>query len=318
MNRSGTACAAAHARSFTGITTTMHSADHATTGTNASSASPPAGMQDEPPLPERRVAQRRATDTAERRRATDTSQSTQTELSLPVKMLAQPDETTCGPTCLHAVYGYWGDHEPLDGIIKRTGRLEEGGTFAVFLACDALRKGYRATIYTYNLNVFDPTWFGHRDINIAERLQRQREVKMDYRLQQATTGYLEFLALGGDLRLTDMSYGLIEGMLRRQLPILTGLSSTYLYRGKREYGPDSLPDDVRGTPAGHFVVIAGYNQTTRKVLVVDPYQLNPYGGPNEYWIGIDRVLAAVLLGIVTHDANLLIIHPPHRSQRGTS
>jgi hypothetical protein len=233
-------------------------------------------------------------------------------LHLPVKMLAQPDETTCGPTCLHALYRYWGDEEALEAIIERTGRLEQGGTFAVFLACDALRKGYRATIYTYNLNVFDPTWFGNRKVNIAERLQRQREVKMDYRLQQATSGYLEFLSLGGKLRLMDMSRGLIEGMLRRKLPILTGLNSTYLYRVQREYGPDSLPDDIRGVPSGHFVVIAGYNHDTRKVLVVDPYQLNPYGGPHEYWIGIDRVLGAVLLGIVTHDANLLIIHPPHR------
>lgn len=229
-------------------------------------------------------------------------------LHLPVKMLAQPDETTCGPTCLHAVYRYWGDEEPLPDIIARTGRLEFGGTFAVFLACDALRKGYRATIYTYNLNVFDPSWFGNRKIDVAERLQKQREVKMDYRLQQATTGYLEFLKLGGTLRLMDLSRGLIEGMLRRKLPILTGLNSTYLYRAPREYGPDSIPDDIRGVPAGHFVVIAGYNHATRKVLVVDPYQLNPYGGPHEYWIGLERVLGAVLLGIVTHDANLLIIY----------
>ena len=28
---------------------------------------------------------------------------------LPVRTLPQPDETTCGPTCLHAVYRYWGE-----------------------------------------------------------------------------------------------------------------------------------------------------------------------------------------------------------------
>src|SRR2546426_2508403 len=80
-------------------------------------------------------------------------------LRLPVQTLPQPDETTCGPTCLHAVYRYWGDTEPLDTIIARMYRLERGGTFAVFLGCDALRKGYCATIYTYNVTVFDPTWF---------------------------------------------------------------------------------------------------------------------------------------------------------------
>ncbi len=233
-------------------------------------------------------------------------------LHLPVKILPQPDETTCGPTCLQAVYRYWGDDEPLENVIDRTGRLELGGTFAVFLACDAMRKGYRATIYTYNLNVFDPTWFGPADISIAERLRRQAEVKLDYRLQHATKGYLEFLKLGGRLRFKDLSRELIHGMLRRKQPILTGLSSTFLYRVPREFGPSDIPNDIHGTPSGHFVVIAGYDNEKRKVLVVDPYQKNPYGGTHEYWIGIDRVIGAVLLGIVTHDANLLIIHPRHR------
>jgi hypothetical protein len=235
-------------------------------------------------------------------------------LRLPVSILPQPDETTCGPTCLQAVYRYWNDEEEIGAVVTRIGRLELGGTFAVFLACDALRKGYRATIYTYNLNVFDPTWFTGSGVDIAETLRRQRELKRDSRLQQATAGYLEFLELGGRLRLKDLSHGLIHGMLRRELPIITGLSSTYLYRTPREYGPDDTPDDVRGVPAGHFVVIAGYDIERRKVLVMDPYQQNPYGSSHEYWIGIDRVIGAVLLGIVTHDANLLVIHPRRPQQ----
>jgi hypothetical protein len=230
-------------------------------------------------------------------------------LQLPVNILPQPDETTCGPTCLHAVYRYWGEDASLEDVIVRTGRLEHGGTFAVFLACDALRKGYSATIYTYNLTVFDPTWFTTRGIDIGDRLHRQREIKMDYRLQHATTGYLEFLKLGGRLRWLDLSRYLIRGILRRRLPIITGLSSTYLYRVPREYGPDDQPDDVRGLPSGHFVIIAGYDRARRKVLVADPYQLNPYDSTHAYWLSVDRVVNAVLLGIVTHDANLLIIHP---------
>jgi hypothetical protein len=213
------------------------------------------------------------------------------------------------------VYRYWRDEESLHEVIERAGRLEHGGTFAVFLACDALRKGYRATIYTYNLNVFDPTWFTQPGVDIADRLLRQREIKMDYRLQHATTGYLEFLKLGGRLRLLDLSRGLVHGLLRRGIPILTGLSSTFLYRVPREYGPDDEPDDVRGLPSGHFVIIAGYERERRKLLVVDPYQLNPYASTHEYWLSVDRVLGAVLLGIVTHDANLLVIHPPHKARQ---
>ena len=42
-----------------------------------------------------------------------------TELRLPLETLPQPDETTCGPTCLHAVYRYWGETEPLAQVIER-------------------------------------------------------------------------------------------------------------------------------------------------------------------------------------------------------
>ncbi|MBA2690095.1 MAG: hypothetical protein H0U63_04765, partial [Burkholderiales bacterium] len=171
---------------------------------------------------------------------------------------------------------------------------------------------YQATIYTYNVTVFDPTWFNAPGINVAERLHQQCELKMDYRLQQVTQGYLEFLSLGGRLKLVDLSRYLLRAILRRGLPILTGLSSTYLYRSKREYGPDDTPDDVRGLPAGHFVVIAGYNWQQRTLLIADPYQPNPYGPAHEYWISMDRVIAAILLGIVTHDANLLVVHPARK------
>lgn len=230
-------------------------------------------------------------------------------LTLPVRMRPQPDETTCGPTCMQAIYAYWGADEPVAAVIARTRQMENGGgTFAVFLACDALRRGYRAVIYTYNLTVFDPTWFV-AGVDIAERLRRQREAKADARLRYVTEGYLEFLALGGRLRFVDLTRGLIRGILRRGQPILTGLSSTYLYRSSREFGPDDLPDDTQGTPSGHFVVLAGYDRGKRGVLVADPYGPHPFGPSHEYWVGIDRVVGAILLGIVTHDANLLVVQP---------
>ncbi len=229
-------------------------------------------------------------------------------LRLPVEILAQPDEVTCGPTCLHAVYRYWGSEETLEEVIARSRRLEHGGTLAVFLACDALRRGFDATIYTFNLTMFDPTWF-RQGVDIAEKLRRQVTVKKDPRIGHDTAGYLEFLRLGGRLRLTDPSRTLLRGILRRRLPILAGLSSTFLYRSAREYGPDDRPDDIRGEPAGHFVVLTGYDRRARSIQVADPYDPHPHGPSRRYWISIDRVIGAILLGIVTYDANLLVISP---------
>ena len=74
-----------------------------------------------------------------------------------LKIHSQPTAATCGPTCLHAVYDYYGDEMGLETLIRDVPALEEGGTLAVLMACHALRRGYQATVCTYNLTVFDPT-----------------------------------------------------------------------------------------------------------------------------------------------------------------
>ncbi|HUG01384.1 MAG TPA: hypothetical protein VML95_05940 [Longimicrobiales bacterium] len=89
-----------------------------------------------------------------------------------LEVLPQPDDTTCGPTSLHAVYRHWGVDIPLERVIDEVTPLPHGGTLAVSLACHALRHGFDATIYTYNLQIFDPTWF-ENGVDLADRLRRQ-------------------------------------------------------------------------------------------------------------------------------------------------
>src|SRR3970040_1865561 len=147
------------------------------------------------------------------------------DIELPITIQPQPDDITCGPTCLHAVLNYYGDRISLDDVLDSIRMLKEGGTLAVFLACAALKRGYKATIYTYNLQMFDPSWFSSPDINIAERLQRQTKVKQNKKLETATRGYLEFLERGGKLRFTDLNTRLLRSIIRRKMPLLTGLRS---------------------------------------------------------------------------------------------
>lgn len=227
---------------------------------------------------------------------------------------AQPDMTTCGPTCLHAVYGYFGDSIPLSQVVAETQQLKEGGTLAVLLGCHALRRGYRATIYTYNLHLFDPTWFQPQHQphapDLAERIRAQMAAKDDPKLQIASRGYLEYLARGGHVRMQDMTGHLLRRYLKKSVPVLTGLSATYLYNEPRERGLPSVTDDVRGVPQGHFVVLCGYDSEERTVLVADPLQPNPLSQDEQkYVVHLDRLMCAIMLGIVTYDANLLIIQP---------
>lgn len=228
---------------------------------------------------------------------------------LPFRILPQPDETTCGPTCLQGVYAYFGDELPLEQVVAEVTTLEGGGTLAVWLACHALRRGYRATIYTYKLQIFDPSWLTEPTPDLKERLRRQMRCKDDPKLHVASRAFIEFLDLGGELRFEDLNGALLRRYLNAGIPILTGLSATYLYRTPREFGRDGEYDDICGEPSGHFVVLHGYDRAARQVLVADPLQPNPLAESQKYNVNIDRVIGAILLGVLTYDANLLVIRP---------
>jgi len=233
---------------------------------------------------------------------------------LDLDMSSQPDDYTCGPTCLHAVYEYFGDSIPLEEVIREVERVQDGGTLAVLLGRHALSRGYRATIYTYNLHVFDPTWFA-ADISLSEKLRAQAAVKHDAKLAFATGAYRDFLKNGGQVLFQDLTTGLIRRYLKRAVPILTGLSSTYLYRSARENQLSAQDDDIGGQPSGHFVVLYGYDRQNRRVLVADPYKLNPVSRDHFYSVSIDRLLGAIMLGILTYDANFLVIEPSRSGRR---
>ncbi len=228
-----------------------------------------------------------------------------------LRILPQPDDQACGPTCLHAIYRAYGDTIPLKRVVREVGSLPTGGTLAVQLACHALRRGYGATLYTYNLHVFDPTWFrGGTTSVLAERLRAQAEVKPNPKLRLATQSYLEYLKLGGEVLFEELNRRLIRNCLQREELLLTGLSATYLYECARERGDHQLIyDDIVGEPMGHFVVIYDYDRRRRSVRVADPYADNPVFQRHDYTVGIDRLIGAVLLGVLTYDANLLVIHP---------
>ncbi|HSW29522.1 MAG TPA: hypothetical protein VLH75_08590 [Longimicrobiales bacterium] len=230
--------------------------------------------------------------------------------ALTLDILPQPDDTTCGPTCLHAVYGFYGEALDLHEVISEVTPLASGGTLGVYLGIHALRRGYAATLHTYNLEVFDPTWFESDDADLSALLAEQAMVKSGFRLRETTPAYLELLALGGRIRFEELSPGLIRRRLSVGRPILTGLSATYLYGCAREVDENGRLryDSVRGEPTGHFVVVHGYDAETDSVLVADPLFENAFGSHN-YRVDVVRLMGAIMLGVLTYDGNLLVIEP---------
>ena len=235
------------------------------------------------------------------------------DLVLDFDMQTQPDDVTCGPTCLQALYNYYGDDIPLKEVIQEVKQLKLGGTLAVMLGNHALKRGYKARIYTYNLNVFDPTWFKHSSKKMIWFLREQMEFKIKRRkLRVASQAYIKFLQAGGEVRNVELDETLIKNYLKESIPIVTGLSATYLYGSAREIPQFDIYDSVKGEPAGHFVVITGFDEDKNCVHITDPNEPNPLGQGKVYSVSFARLINSIMLGIVTHDANLLIIQPKEK------
>jgi hypothetical protein len=239
-----------------------------------------------------------------------------TRLSLDI--LAQPDDVTCGPTCLHAVYRSFGDDVPIEQIIRElrpptatSSQYPSRGTLAVLLAQHALERGYQATLWVYALDIFDPTWF-RTGGDVRAKLRDQMGVKTNERLQFVSREYLRFLDMGGQLRYEELNPDMLRRLLEPGAPVLAGLSATYLYGCAREVddGARVYYDDVRGSSTGHFVVLYGYHPDTREVLVADPLRENPRFGDQHYSVGVHRLVGAIMLGVLTYDGNLLVLEPP--------
>ncbi len=221
-------------------------------------------------------------------------------------MQAQPTETSCGPTCLHAVYQHFSDKYSLEKIIADIPENPDGGTYSVMLANHALKRGYEATIYSYNLRVFDPTWADHSSGEIAKKLAIRRDHTTSKKATANLSAYIEFLERGGKMRFDELDSALLAMLLARGNPVIAGLNSTHLYRSSRlkRNGKD---DDITGEVEGHFVTLFEYDHANKQILVADPYHKNPLSDSLIYAIDPQRLINSIMLGIVTYDANLLLI-----------
>jgi len=229
------------------------------------------------------------------------------------RIRTQPDDTTCGPTCLHSVMAFHGADKSLDEIIEGVASLEQGGTLAVMLGCYALENGFKATIFPYSPQIFDPSWHCLGRDEMLEKLKKQMEFKVnDEKLRVSSESYIEFLENGGKLKFEDLTPSLVRRYLNKKLPIITGLSATYLYGSVREYGESCEFDDIRGEPTGHFVVLHGYDIKTRLVSVADPFRSEYGSGEKNYDVGLSHLVCSILLGVLTYDAKLLIIEPSEK------
>jgi len=226
-------------------------------------------------------------------------------------IFAQPDDASCGPTCLQAVYRHFGDDIGLAQVVEETRMLREGGTLSSLLGIHALDRGYKAVIHPYNLDIWDPTWFVG-GVDLAAKLRAQLEHESDDTFRFVSNRYIEFLERGGSIQFKELTARLLRDYLSRGLPILTMVSATYLYMESREVWSTGEEDDVRGEPAGHFIILFELDDTRRHVSIADPLGHEQPLGSHVYHVRLERLIGAILLGVLSYDSTLMVLEPPER------
>jgi len=231
---------------------------------------------------------------------------------LNVTIHPQHDGVSCGPTCLHALYRYFGDTIQLHQTMAEVPYLETGGTLAVLLGCHALKQGYHATLHSFNLQVNDPSWFNHNSGHLIDKLRIQLLRATDTKTLNTTQAYIHFLEMGGVIHFSDVTFDVIRGYIDKGIPLLSGVSGTWLYQNMRDYTSDDnkvVYDEWIGAPTGHFVVIRGYEAANETLHLADPYTPHPLSDGHYYQTSFSHWLHAHLLGIISYDAELLAITP---------
>jgi hypothetical protein len=199
---------------------------------------------------------------------------------------------TCGPSSLQQVMAYYGKKMKLGDIIKDIPMFMDG-TYLAYLAKYAMEAGFKPLIITYNVDIFDPTWFRLSRKSLIKKLRsRSRIRKLDINIRRGCKSYVDYLESGGKLSFNFTTTEIIKKYLKKKRPIIVRLSSTILHDRKRLDLNKDKRDDISGSPGFHFVVVSGYKNG--KFLIVDP-QKKKYGGTR--WVNEEFFLFTCLTAL---------------------
>ncbi|MDE1848374.1 MAG: hypothetical protein KGH61_05525, partial [Candidatus Micrarchaeota archaeon] len=169
----------------------------------------------------------------------------------------------CGPACAKMMLSYYGIERSIAQIKKRVRVHGKIGTFSPQLGSFFIKNGFDVQIVTFN-----PFIFTNRDrkglskVQLIKRFSELRK-KLDKRDNKlACKYYIEYLRLGGRIRIRIPSKSDIEGEIRAGRPTIVPLTSKFLRWHKPRFN-------------SHFNVVTGID---RKMIYVNDPVADSSGG----------------------------------------
>lgn len=217
-----------------------------------------------------------------------------------IKHQYQPTNTSCSPTALSMLLGYYEKQLTVNEISASVPQVvdekgENSGTINTQMATWCVSLGFDVVLYTFDCQIIDQSWRDLPKEKITERLEARKdgwEVPSLGALWNTAycQSYIDFLKAGGVLHIQPaVSSKLIYELLENG-PILPCLSFSTLHeKGRTKFNGvnESVSDDVHGRAMNHSVVIYGVDDN-RNFLVADPWEK-----PGLHTVEPERMIAAI-------------------------
>ncbi len=212
----------------------------------------------------------------------------------------QPTNTTCSPTALSMLLGFYGTNVSVDDISVKVPQVknekgENFGTINTQMAMWCRTLGFDVALYTADVQVIDQSWSKLSSEAIIARLEARKSGLAVPSLGELWTeaysqAYIEFIQSGGELHIVNAITANLLYELLPKGPLLPCVSFDTLYgRGRTSnVGEKEVrPDDVNGKAWNHSIVIYG-NDDEGNFLVADPWEK-----PGRQVIAPDVMIAAL-------------------------
>lgn len=217
-----------------------------------------------------------------------------------IKHKYQPTNTTCSPTALSMLLGFYGEDLSVDDISAKVPQIknekgENFGTINTQMATWCRSLGFDVVLYTADVQVIDQSWSKLSPIEVIERLEARKSGLKVPSLGELWNNaycqaYIEFIQSNGELHIVNAITSKLLYELLKNGPVLPCLSFDTLYGSGRTSNvgeKEAKPDDVNGKAWNHSVVIYG-NDEDGNFLVADPWEK-----PGHHIIEPDVMVAAI-------------------------
>lgn len=217
-----------------------------------------------------------------------------------IKHQYQPTNTTCSPTALSMLLGFYGKNISVDEISDNVPQVynEDGepfGTINQQMATWCLSLGYEVSLYTFDCQVIDQTWDKLQKDKLINKLNARKGGWVVPSLGEAWTkayaqSYIDFLEAGGNITVQPAVTTKLLYDLLKDAPLLPCLCFNTLYGRGRTSNFDekkTVKDDINGRTWNHSVVIYG-NDADGNFLLADPIRK-----PGLHLIEPERMIAAI-------------------------